>query len=50
MLVIAPTISSGISPMKVENTLQVVDARDAYINWNTQQFENLSGVLGEELC
>ena len=35
--------------MKVENTLQVADARDAYFNWNTRQYENLENTLGEEL-
>jgi len=32
--------------MKVENNLQVVDARQAYYRWNSFQFENLSTILG----
>lgn len=35
--------------MKVGNTLQVADARDAYLNWNTQQYENLTNSIGDEL-
>lgn len=35
--------------MKVENTLQVVDARNAYFNWNTRQYKRLSEILGDEL-
>lgn len=36
--------------MKVENNLQVVDARQAYYRWNSLQFDKLSDVFGGDLC
>jgi len=36
--------------VKLESKLQVADARDAYLRWNAQKYDSMSGFLGDEFA